>query len=133
MDIIVTMPKRRSEDAAREAETMIRAGGGRYFRRLHSRPADLREGDRIFYVEDGFLRGFGVVDEVSFGTVYNDFTGNTSPSGWHIYYYGQSWLWIKPIPMKGFQGCRYRTDEIVRPGAIEIVGGWKDPKPEVKR
>lgn len=34
------------------------------------------------------------------------------------------WKWIKPIPMKGFQGWRYFDAT-----CTEIIGNWLDPKP----
>ena len=133
MDIIVTTPKRETNNAVREAEVMkLDGGGGRYFRRLARKPDRLFDGDRIFYVEDGFVRGFGVVDEVSFAnSVYCDITDRSYSSGWFVFYYAQAWHWIKPIPMGGFQGFRY-TDNAApfRTHAVEVIGGWLDPKPE---
>lgn len=42
MDIIVTTPKSESEKSRLEAEKCINEGGGFYFRKLHSKPKDLK-------------------------------------------------------------------------------------------
>jgi len=57
MDLLVTTPKNRIKEAAEEAEAAKR-DGGYYFRRFATRPKDYRVGDRVFYVMDGFLRGY---------------------------------------------------------------------------
>jgi len=64
MDIIVTTPKSQMENAKKEARECIEAGGGVYFRRLASRPVQLKIGERVFYVEDGYVRGFAIVDRI---------------------------------------------------------------------
>jgi len=59
MDIVVTTPKDRMEDAAREAENVKADGGGWYFRRFryNAYPRSLIPGDRVYYVEDEQGRG----------------------------------------------------------------------------
>lgn len=123
-DIIVTTPKGQMGTAAEEARQCIEAGGGFYFRTFRSRPAGLTEGSRIFYVEDGFVRGFGVVHEVKTGGMSCGTTGRDWGEGYHAIIPAESWRWIRPIPMKGFQGWRYFHQQ------VEIVGGWRDKKPE---
>jgi hypothetical protein len=39
-----------------------------------------------------------------------------------------TWMWIKPIPMRGFQGFRYVDPQEFDPPA-QIVGDWKAPRP----
>lgn len=142
MDIIVTTPKSQMANAAREAADVLAAGGGEYFRRFSGghRGPRIAAGERVWYVEDGYIRGFCVVsrvlrrgtDEVC-GT-----TGRVWPHGVYVYMDATTWQWIRPIPMRGFQGYRY-----VHPRSVgdllatqihqaEIVGGWRDPRPEVK-
>lgn len=136
MDIIVTTPKGEMANAAREAEDVRRAGGGMYFRRfpLSQRPS-VSVGERVYYVEDGYVRGFAwvhAVEEqkgVSCGT-----TGRQWPPGFYVYMDATTWQWIEPIPMRGFQGFRYVAESGETPGyllPVKIVGGWLDPRPDV--
>lgn len=128
-DIIVTTPKNQIAAAAEEAKFVIKSGGGYYFRRLSSRPKNIRRKSRVFYVEDGYIRGFCIVRELEDlpeGSTCKVTWKKWAP-GFYVYMDADSWEWIDPIPMKGFQGFRYA-------GGIkfEVVGNWLDPKPEVK-
>jgi len=128
MDIIVTTPKSQIANAAKEAQNCINAGGGYYFRRFDRLPA-IKNGGKVWYVEDGYIRGFAVVDHISTSMHHQvcETTGKNWPPGAYIFMKASSWKWVKPIPMKGFQGYRYATEfNIYKP---KIVGGWKDPKP----
>lgn len=124
-DIIITTPKSEMKTAATEAEQCIRNGGGFYFRKFATLPRNLNPGSRIFYTEDGYVRGFAVVDSVSIGSSTCSTTGRVW-EGYIAYMRADSWKWVKPIPLKGFQGWRYFDAR-----GIEIVGGWRDPKPSV--
>jgi len=153
MDIIVTTPKDQMASAAREAADCIAAGGGEYFRRfpVSCYPTALRAGARVYYVEDGFVRGFAVVSRVqaAYEAQRCDTTGRRWPSGIYVFMAADSWKWIRPIPMKGFQGFRhYETQTGTEPGQLvlypvarmpdfmrlgrgaSIIGGWRDPRPE---
>jgi hypothetical protein len=151
MDIIVTTPRSQMQVAAREAADCIRHGGGQYFRRFHSTayPQRLGVGDRVYYVEDGYVRGFAVVCRTLHSPDCRacDSTGRKWSQGFFVFMDAASWRWISPIPMKGFQGFRYaRSAEGSNPNVIErftadgeqevawveIIGGWRDPKPEVQ-
>ena len=131
MNIIVTTPKSQMGIASREAETCKRSGGGIYFRRFAKKPKDCEVGEKIYYVEDGYLRGFAVVSEWVQGRYDFDAYGNQigytrHDNGWNALMNANSWKWIKPIPMKGFQGWKYfETD-------LPEVGDWLDPKPPTK-
>jgi len=134
MDIIVTTPKREMENAAREAEDCKRAGGGEYFRQVPVTLApEVLPGDRVYYVEDGYIRGFAVVKRI-YATASGeacDTTGRRWPPGVYVFMDAKTWKWIRPIPMKGFQGFRYARLSLFRlPAPVEIVGGWLDPKPK---
>lgn len=145
MDIIVTSSKSRMKDAAAEAADCIAAGGGAYFRRFHARPP-VEPGDRVYYVEDGYVRGFAVVDRVEHQPegMRCETTGQFWQYGWYVFMGATTWKWIKPIPMKGFQNFRKADKHMTRReyiddghghpadprGIAEIVGGWLDPKPE---
>ena len=125
-DLIVTTPKTQIKNAAAEARQCIEQGGGFYFRTFRIKPKDLRIGSKIFYVEDGFIRGYGVVSAVKEGEMTCSTTGINWGKGCHAIIPADSWTWISPIAMKGFQGWRYfdaNSKDIV------IVGHWKDSKP----
>jgi len=128
MDIVVTTPKSEMANAAKEAAECIADGTGGYFRALGERMPKTKSGDRIFYVEDGYVRGFCIVD--MFGARYEnmkrcDTTGRAWRTTVVVSMYASTWQWIKPIPMRGFQGWRYFT----APPDMQIVGNWLDPKP----
>jgi hypothetical protein len=130
-DIIVTTPKTEMANSAREAQDCIQAGGGFYFRRFCVKPAGVKVGDRVFYVEDGYIRGYAVVCDIFYSNGMTcDTTGRKWPYGWYLKMRADSWKWIEPIAMNGFRGWRH----MVKPERIPVieVGGWLDPKPEVK-
>lgn len=126
-DIIVTTPLSQRSIAAQEARNAIASGGGHYFRQLRNRPKRLQPGDRVFYVDGGYVRGFAIVDEIRGGAACCSTTGNQF-SGWLVFMEASSWKWIRPVPMSGFQGYRYVTRELR--DQVEILGGWLDPMPE---
>lgn len=151
MDIIVTTPKSMMADAAAEAEDCKRAGGGQYFRRFGVRPP-VEPGDRIYYVEDGYVRGFALVTEVRHEAEQTcETSGHVWSEGWYVFMDATTWQWIRPIPMRGFQGFRMayksirRSEEsftesqrripcgdginIIDTDDAVIVGNWLDPKP----
>lgn len=126
-DIIVTTPKNKMAIAEEEARLCIESGGGFYFRTFRNVPRHLGIGSRIFYVEDGFVRGFGVVSEVKNGNMQCETTGHDWGEGTHAVMPANSWKWTKPVPMKGFQGWHYFEAKGVR-----VVGDWLDHKPSIK-
>ncbi len=131
MDIIVTTPKSEMTNAAMEAASCLKDKGGYYFRRFY-RPFPIKPGARVYFVEDGFIRGFGIVyrmHDLMDGKVCST-TGKKHLPGYYIFMRADSWKWIKPIPMKGFQGYRYATKYTVPDP--KVIGGWKDPKPKIK-
>lgn len=127
-DIVVTTPKSEMANAAKEAADCIATGGGDYFRSIRSKPTDFGPGQRVFYVEDGYIRGFAVCSEVRGDPVMRcDSTGRTWGGQQFVIMPAESWKWIKPIPCKGFQGWRYSN---LKPEDIQIVGDWKSPRPQ---
>ena len=125
-NFVVTTPKSEMLNAAREAEACRQAGGGFYFRVFRNcRPDGLDRGSKIFYVEDGYVRGFAVISDITRRNFTCEVTGQPSGFGWYAIMPADSWRWIKPIPMKGFQGWRYWG------GVFEVIGAWLDPKPEL--
>jgi hypothetical protein len=101
-DIIVTTPKSRMAEAAREAAEVKAAGGGLYYRNYHGsvRPT-VKEGDRVYYSVQGLLS--------------------------RIYMGATTWTWIKPIPWKAPRSFQYAPADLR--DKVEVIGGWLDPKP----
>lgn len=142
MDIIVTTPKSQMLIAKQEAENCIADGGGEYFRRFPShRAPKINIGERVFYVEDGYIRGYAYASRVFQAPRYIqcDTTGRWWGPGFYVIMPADSWRWIRPIPMRGFQGYRY-VCKAERPGGKKMlinstpyriveVGGWRDPRP----
>jgi hypothetical protein len=162
LDIIVTTPKSQMANAAQEAADCLRDGGGEYFRRFAIGQApNVEPGDRVYYVEDGYIRGFAVVRDtqrMEDGGMTCDTTRRSWPPGFYVFMRADSWQWIAKIPWPGFQGFRYAryryggqfTREWLlvkdrRPiglgdhpnagamldYAVCVVGNWRDPKPRV--
>ena len=135
-DIIVTTPKNQMANAAREAADCIAAGGGEYFRRFPwSYYPRIRPGERVYYVEDGYVRGYAVVSRVLHSPTGQtcDTTGRRWPAGFYVFMDAATWRWIRPIPMHGFQGFRYAAHTLMACEQVVDVGGWLDRRPEVTR
>lgn len=131
MDIIVTTPKTQIKAAAAEAADCIADGGGEYFRRFpKSWRINIRASDRVYYVEDGYIRGFAIVNRFQFREYPEtcQTTGRVWDAGRYIYMDATTWRWIRPIPMRGFQGFRYAPDYLWHLG-VRVIGGWLDRKP----
>lgn len=141
MDYIVTTPKSEMANSAAEAAECIANGGGFYFRKfppMH-RPRGLDIGSKLYYVEDGYIRGFATVEQIvrGDGPFTCETTGKSWGGGWFAVMRADSWKWISPIPYKGFQGWR-RIDEAMLKALnngkpVDIVGGWLDPKPVIAK
>jgi hypothetical protein len=84
----------------------------------------------VFYVENGYVRGYAeVLREYSGESLTTcEVTFREWGGKYFVFMEATSWTWIKPIPMKGFQGWRYFD----APEDIQVVGGWLDNKPEVQ-
>jgi hypothetical protein len=127
MDIIVTTPKTEMQNSASEAEFCKKQGGGFYHRSFSKLPK-IREGEKVFYVEDGFIRGFAEVFWTQKASEGVDFicqvTKRKFSGGGIVTMNAVSWKWIEPIPYKGFQGFRYAKDL-----NYKIVGDWLAPRP----
>ena len=144
MDIIVTTPKSQMANAAQEAADCIENGGGEYFRRFPiNQVPNINIGERVFYVEDGYIRGYARVSRM-FNTpryIQCDTTGRWWPPGFYLVMPADSWRWIQPIPMRGFQGFRYARPDGTNPNQIAHpsdpgmrawiidAGDWLAPRP----
>jgi len=59
MDILVTTPKSEIDNSRKEGESVER-DGGYWFRAFRFRPK-VELGDKIFFVEDGQIKGYGII------------------------------------------------------------------------
>lgn len=108
MNILVTTPKSEMDNSRKEGEDIV--DGGYWFRTFKFRPK-VEGDDRIYFVENGAITGYGTIFKV--GRVGDrgfmcDITGRTwgNTGDWVVCY--DTWCWIKPqIKFKGFQGIRY--------------------------
>ena len=137
-DILVTTPKGRAKEAAQEAADCIQRhdrgeSTGYYFRNFGSRSAPpLNPGDRLYYVLDGWVRGFLVVESVEESDEgVKDYEGNRHRPGFYAWSKPVSWCWIALIAFGGFQGWRYASRCGLGRESVSIVGDWRDPMPEV--
>lgn len=95
VDIIVTTPKNSMKSAAGEAEKVKEEGGGLYFRTLTSHPRGLDKRSRVFYVEDGYVRGFCRISTMEHGGKTCELTD-------------RSWTGIVSVIMDAGIGARVR-------------------------
>ena len=88
---------------------LVECDGGYWFRTFRFRPKVV-PGDRIFFVKDGPIKGYGVIFGVSelSQAAECDFTGiQWGTQGGYIVKY-RDWKWLKtPVQHRGFQGLRY--------------------------
>jgi len=105
MDILVTTPKSEIDTSRKEGE-IVEAEGGYWFRTFKFRPK-VKKGDKIYFVEAGLIKGYGIIFEVSQTKGEEcEVTGRTWKGNWVVKY--NNWHWLKyTIPFKGFQGIRY--------------------------
>lgn len=129
MDIIVTTPKNKSQEAAEEAEYCKKNGGGYYFRVFPVKryPRNIKIGDKVFYIDGGYVRGFCLIDAcgLNFSKTPCAVTGEVYPPGYIVFMKAESWVWINPVLMKGFQGFRYFKNDF----EVKEKGMWLDSMP----
>ena len=115
MDILVTTPKSEIDNYRKEGESVER-DGGYWFRTFRFLPK-VELGDKIFFVEDGQIKGYGIIFVISrlSEAAESDFTGRQwGNQGGYIVKY-KDWKWLKtPGPWKGFQGIRYVERQLPR-------------------
>ena len=104
MDILVTTPKSAHRLAVREAKWVESHSGAYWFRTINGTP-NVQIGDKVYYVDQGEIRGYGIVFDIVFGEIKCHSTGKVY-TGTHLKQ--RKWVCLeKPIPFRGFQGFRY--------------------------
>jgi len=109
MDILVTTPKSQIGNAKKEGR-WAEKNGGHWFRVFKFKP-DVDLDDRIYFVENGYIRGFGVILHAPHQSADGETCEVTGKSwgkeGYWVVEYS-NWHWLDdPIAFKGFQGIRY--------------------------
>jgi len=66
MDILVTTPKHAHQLASEEAKFVEKNPDAYWFRTLRGKP-NVQVGDRVYYVDNGRIRGYGIVFAVDYG------------------------------------------------------------------
>lgn len=104
MDILVTTPKTAHELAAQEAEFVAKHPDAYWFRTIKGKP-NIRVGERVYYVDNGQITGYGVIFDIEHGEMECEATGKVY-EGTHLKQ--RKWFPLKkPVPFSGFQGFRY--------------------------
>jgi len=105
VNILVTTPKSEIDTSRKEGE-IVESEGGYWFRTFRYKPK-VESGDKIFFVENGLIRGYGIIFEVSqTESEQCEVTGRIWEGNWVVKYH--KWHWLpNPLPFKGFQGIRY--------------------------
>lgn len=104
MDILVTTPKSAHDLAAKEAEFVANNPDAYWFRTIKGKP-NVNVGDRVYYVDNGQITGYGIIFDIEYGEMDCEATGRVY-HGTHLKQ--RKWIPLqKAVPFKGFQGFRY--------------------------
>lgn len=108
VNIIVTTPKSERQTAQEEAEAVKNNPDAFWFRSFRFKPK-VNVGDRVYYVDNGEIRGYGIIFDIETGEMWDEI----SWTGTHLKQ--REWVWLKkPVPFSGFQGLRYVKDELAK-------------------
>ena len=107
-DIIVTTPKEEIITSREEGKSIEKSGG--YWFRVFKYKINVSKGDKIYFVENGAINGYGTIFHISklkkpmLCEITKRKWGN--PGNTIVKY--KNWQWLKkPVPFKGFQNIRY--------------------------
>lgn len=121
IDAVVTTPMKLTGQAKAEA-IQVREwhkedpDSALHYHRDYKFKPFVEKGDRVYYVEDYYIRGYCIVDYVF----------EKSMGVWRVKMDARSWTWIYPIPMTGFQGIRkFKLSRDL----ITEIGDWEVPMP----
>lgn len=108
MNILITTPKIEIDNSRKEGKE-VEESGGFWFRTFRFRPK-VEIGDRIYFVENGLIHGYGIISNISTlsESEHCDVTGREWGKLGNTVIYYKDWHWLSvKIPFKGFQGIRY--------------------------
>lgn len=111
-DIIVTIPKTKIKEVALKAVECFKAKGRIEFTREYplGKAPPVSQGDKIFVVEDGFIRGYFVVLSVRDESHPIIGTKDTFDEKTIVVLDIHSWNTVEPIAMIGFPNFKYAPD-----------------------
>ena len=111
MDIVVTIPKSEVENIKREDEFVAQLQGNAVqFWAVPRKPKDLKVGDKVYFVENGYVTCY----HIFIGYVYDpvcEVTGRVW-SGLNFLLRCPQVRLEKPVPMSGFRGFHYVREPI---------------------
>ena len=115
MDILVTTPKSAHKLAAEEAKFVKENPDAYWFRTLRGKP-NVQVGDKVYYIDNGKITGYGIVFDIITGEMQCESTDKIY-RGTNLKQ--REWGCLKrSVPFRGFQGFRY-VDRI--PGLREVL------------
>ena len=119
-DLLITMPEPVVRSVLAAPEDCY------FFHRTGGKPKWHEAGDRVFFVFSGFVRGFGRSHSIRRLGRTVSLDGRVFRPGWYLMIYPDSWRWITPLAMRGFQGFRY---SVLHDDQVEVVGDYRDAQP----
>lgn len=107
--IVVTIPKSETNNLKKEDE-FLQENEGTQFWNLKKNPSNLNIGDRIYFVEEGYITCYQIIDDIvkdmHCDVTDRDWTGTNLILSKEIYNL------LNKISYKGFQGFRYINDDL---------------------
>lgn len=104
MDIIVTTPKTAHQLAKEEGDFVSKNPDSYWFRTIHGTP-NVAIGDRVYYIDNGQITGYGIIFGIEEGPLECESTGRVY-RGTHLKQ--RKWIALKKtVPFRGFQGFIY--------------------------
>lgn len=106
MDIIITLPKHIAWNDYQKELDAVKDGRSSLNFKVSNFPKKLNLMDKCYLCYNNFIVGYMFVT----GRVLNDFTCSVTGKKWKGKFIQRSgeFFKIEPIPMKGFQGFRYK-------------------------
>lgn len=131
MDIIVNTYKTDIPKVSREARDARNGLIEFYEKKLTVFPNKLKKGDKVFYVEVGFITGYILVEKLMNENKTEEITGDENYKGNCVLFTKcDTWQWTTPIKITAFQQFRYCTlKERIH---YHVLGDWLTPRPDVK-
>lgn len=93
--IIYTSPETLLHKQDKLDDDCDKSDTGKYFWEFSRFPKRINKGDKVYFATKGFIRGYFIVWEIGYD-------GEDT-----LTFESESWVDIKPIPTKSFQGFKY--------------------------
>lgn len=108
--ILVTVPKSERKNIAAEEKAMGEETCTQFWS-MKRKPKHVGVGDRIYFIEDGNITSYHLVDDIQDGKMHCDITDRD----WNgcNFLLGPLVMLTSPMPCKGFRGFRYIGDDML--------------------